>query len=103
MRPEGFRPGYTKTAFGSLWHPASLGNDELSHQVSMSDDNDFLHGAAKIGAFLGTSPRRTYHLLEGKMIPAAKLGNIWTARKSRLVAHLESAENAHLGPTGEAA
>lgn len=68
----------------------------------MPDDSDFLHGAARIGAFLGTDRRRTYHLLEHRMIPAAKMGNIWLARKSRILAQQEAAEDAHLGPAGEA-
>ncbi len=60
-------------------------------------DNDFLHGAAEIAGFLRVSRRRFYYLAERGLIPAAKLGNTWTARKSRLIAHLESAENRNLG------
>lgn len=69
----------------------------------MHDDSDFLHGAAKIGAFLNVPTRRAYYLCEQRLIPAAKLGSLWVARKSRLVSHMEAAENATLASGEEAA
>lgn len=69
----------------------------------MVDHSDFLHGVPEIAAFLGTSRRRCYYLLERRQIPAGKLGNIWTARRSRLIQHMEEAEDATLASGSEAA
>ena len=66
-------------------------------------DSDFMHGAEQIGAFLGVPTRRAHYLLEQRLIPAAKHGRIWTARKSRILAHQEAAENATLASGAEAA
>lgn len=52
-------------------------------------DNDFLHGAAQIGAFLGVSTRRAYYLLESGQLPAAQLGARWVARRSTLTEHID--------------
>ena len=57
-----------------------------------NNDHDFLHGAEEIGAFLGESTRRTYYMLEKRQIPAAKVGRLWLARKSRLLEHLAQQE-----------
>jgi hypothetical protein len=66
-------------------------------------DSDFLHGASQIGAFMGIPTRRAHYMLEQRLLPAAKLGRIWTARKSRIIAHLEAAEDATLATGAEAA
>ena len=58
----------------------------------MPDDSDFLNGATAIGNFLNVAPRRAYYILERGLVPAAKIGNVWTARKSRLIEHHEKRE-----------
>ncbi len=55
-------------------------------------DSDFLDGADAIAAFLGTSRRRAFYLLQKRLIPAAKVGDRWTARKSKLIQHHERLE-----------
>ena len=69
-------------------------------------DNDFLHGAQNIANFLGVPIRRAYYMLENGQIPAARIGDKWSARRSRLLEHYEACEaetlaRAHNG--GEAA
>jgi hypothetical protein len=56
-------------------------------------DCDFLDGADAIAAFLGTTRRRAFYLLQRKLIPAAKIGDRWTARKSKLIQHHERLES----------
>ena len=51
---------------------------------------DLLMGAQAIGRFLGISRRKTYRLVYEKIIPTFKLGGTVAARKSSLVAWLES-------------
>ena len=68
-----------------------------------TEDTDFLHGVNDFSQFLGVSPRRAYYLLERRLIPARKLGNLWTGRKSRILAEQEAAENATLASGEEAA
>ena len=55
---------------------------------------DLLTGAAEIGVFVGADTRRTFYLLEHKLIPAFKIGRIWQARKSRIRAHYAALEEA---------
>ena len=53
---------------------------------------DMLTGAAEIAEFLGCNKRRGFYLLESKQIPAFKLGSIWVARKSSLLAYFDKLE-----------
>lgn len=46
--------------------------------------NDLLHGAERIGEFLGINRRRAFYLLEHGHIPGFKLGKQWCARRSQL-------------------
>jgi hypothetical protein len=48
---------------------------------------DRLNGAAAIAGFIGEPLRRTFHLLEQKLIPAGKQGGRWVASKSALQEH----------------
>jgi hypothetical protein len=57
-----------------------------------SDDtpgSDTLRGVPKISKFIDESERRTYYLLENKLIPAGKLGSTWIASKKKLRARYE--------------
>ena len=67
---------------------ARVNTAEGSSDESLSED--LLDGAERIGAYGGWSPRRTFYLLEKGLIPAFKIGNRWTARKSRLRQHIEA-------------
>jgi hypothetical protein len=57
--------------------------------------DDLLFGAQAIADELGIDVRRTYYLLEQKLIPGTKLGSkkrsAWTASRKRLRAHFETA------------
>ena len=50
----------------------------------MSLKSDRLRGAQRIADFRGDDLRRTYYLLERKIIPAFKEGRIWVASKQAL-------------------
>ena len=54
--------------------------------------DDLLVGAAAIGAFWGCSKRRAFYLCERGNLPAFKVGRIWHARKSTLIAHVRRLE-----------
>ena len=68
-------------------------------------NNDFLHGAKNIANFLEVPIRRAYYMLENGQIPAARIGDKWSARKSRLIEHFEQreAETLARGSNGKAA
>jgi len=51
--------------------------------------DDALYGVKEIAAFIGRSPRRTYHLLYEGRIPAGKEGVLWRASKKALRAHYD--------------
>ena len=53
---------------------------------------DLLDGAKEIAEYTGWPRRRVFYLLENKLLPAFKVGNRWTARKSRLRLHIETLE-----------
>jgi hypothetical protein len=61
--------------------PINPEHDALGHDV--------LRGVPKIAKFIGESERRTYYLLENKLLPAGKQGAAWVASRSRLRAHYE--------------
>ena len=58
----------------------------------MTTDCDFLDGADAIAEFLGTTRRRAFYILQRRMIPAVKIGDRWTARKSKLIEHFDRLE-----------
>ena len=45
---------------------------------------DLLWGAEAIGGAIGVSTRRAFTLLEGRQIPAKKVGGRWVAERSAL-------------------
>jgi hypothetical protein len=58
----------------------------------LSDDQsapaaDNLRGVKKIAEHIGETERRTYYLLEKKLIPAGKLGATWIASRRALAEH----------------
>ena len=59
--------------------------------------DDLLTGVRAIAAWRGEPERRVYHLLERRQIPAFKLGGIWCARKSTLLADIERREREAAG------
>lgn len=56
--------------------------------------DDLLDGAPAIAAFTGFTVRRCYYLCESGLLPAFKIGDKWTARKSTLRRHFEAKEQA---------
>jgi hypothetical protein len=55
-------------------------------------DPDLLRGAAAIAAFLGTTPRRAFHICTTSQIPAFKIGGLWHARRTTLQAFFAERE-----------
>jgi hypothetical protein len=49
--------------------------------------SDKLSGVAAISEFIDEPKRRTYYLLEQRLLPAGKLGNTWIASKATLLRH----------------
>ena len=49
--------------------------------------DDLLSGVNAIAEFIGESRRRTYYLLEGRRLPAGKLGDRWIASRRVLRRH----------------
>jgi hypothetical protein len=64
--------------------------DKLTNSEPLCDD--LLDGADEIARFTGWPRRRVFYLLERKLIPGFKVGNRWTARKSRLRRYFEELE-----------
>lgn len=59
----------------------------------MQDLTDhLLHGAAEIAAFLNTSTRRVYHLVDKGTIPVFHLGGLLCCRRSTVVRYIEELE-----------
>jgi hypothetical protein len=48
---------------------------------------DLLRGAEEIAEFIGRDVRATYYLLQQKLLPAIKEGDVWVTTKSRLRRH----------------
>jgi hypothetical protein len=48
---------------------------------------DLLRGVKPIACFIDESERRTYYLLENKLLPAGKQGAIWVASRRALREH----------------
>ena len=56
----------------------------------MNDLNDdLLKGVSAIAKWRGDNERRTYYLLEKKLIPGFKIGSVWHARKSTMLTDIE--------------
>ena len=49
--------------------------------------NDLIRGAKAISKFIHEDERKTYYLLEKRLIPAGKEGAIWIASRRALRAH----------------
>ncbi len=49
---------------------------------------DLMRGVGAIAAFLGMTPRQTYHILTQGHLPAFKMGDVWCCRKSTIRAHV---------------
>ena len=62
----------------------------MTDKTTLSDD--VLTGAAEIAAHLGCSERRSYYMLERRIIPGFKLGRIWHMRRSTYLAFIEERE-----------
>jgi hypothetical protein len=69
---------------------------EGKDNAALSDD--LLDGAERIAEYTGWPRRRVFYLLEKGLIPAFKIGNRWTARKSRLRQHIEELEDGRRAP-----
>lgn len=54
--------------------------------------DDLLYGEPAISSFLGLRRSKAFALLRRGKLPAFKLGGIWTARRSTLLAHIERLE-----------
>ena len=70
---------------------ARANRDDRSDDEALSED--LLDGAERIAEYTGWPTRRVFYLLEKGLIPAFKIGNRWTARKSRLRRHIEDLED----------
>jgi hypothetical protein len=59
-----------------------------------NEENEFeiLRGAPAIARAIGETERRTYGLLEARILPAQKEGRIWVTTRTRLRRHY-SGEN----------
>jgi len=51
--------------------------------------SDLLSGVRAIAVEIGEPERRTYYLLENKLIPAGKLGSVWVASRAKLRRHFD--------------
>jgi hypothetical protein len=69
--------------------------EDSSNNEALSED--LLDGAERIADYTGWPTRRVFYLLEKGLIPAFKIGNRWTARKSRLRRHIEDLEDTGRG------
>ena len=65
--------------------------DGLVTQSTLADD--LLRGQPQISEFLGIPKRKVYYMLETGQVPAFKLGALWHARKSTLLAHIARLES----------
>lgn len=53
---------------------------------------DLMRGVEAIAVFLDLTQRQTNHLLQCGQLPAFKMGGIWHARKSTILAHIAAKE-----------
>jgi hypothetical protein len=59
--------------------------------------SDIVRGISAISRFIGEDERRTFHLLENKLIPAGKIGNSWYASKNKLREHYSRVTAGNVG------
>ena len=64
--------------------------------INLADD--MLKGAKAIGEHIDEDKRRTFYLLERRLIPAFKIGALWHMRKSSYRRHIEQLEQAAMAP-----
>jgi len=57
---------------------------------SVTLSEDLLWGVEAIAAEIGKTSRQTFHLIETKQIPAAKIGGRIVASRAKLRAHFEA-------------
>ena len=62
----------------------------MSANIEIADD--LIEGAVRIGQEVGFTPRRTFNLLERKLMPGFKIGGKWYARRSTLRNSLQRLE-----------
>ena len=53
---------------------------------------DLMRGVGAIAAFLDWTQSQTFHALQSGQLPAFKLGRVWHARKSTILAHIAAQE-----------
>jgi hypothetical protein len=46
---------------------------------------ELVWGAEAIAGLIGSTPRKTFHMLEKGLIPAKKVGNRWVAERGKLL------------------
>jgi hypothetical protein len=66
-----------------------MSDDTATPGADASLADDLLRGVKEIAAFIGEPPRRTFYLLEKKLIPAGKVGANYIASKRTLRTHYE--------------
>ncbi len=70
------------------------------YEIELADD--LLEGADEIAAFMGWNRRRVFYAAERKLIPIFRIGNRLSARKSKLLQHVEDLEKAERDGGGDA-
>ena len=66
-------------------HDAVLAHAEATDSVAA----DLLRGVRPIAQEIGETTRRTYYLLENRLIPAGKQGSLWVASRRTLREHYD--------------
>jgi hypothetical protein len=62
-----------------------MSNDKAGRSIP----EDKIRGVSAISKFIGEDERRTYYLLDRRIIPAGKEGSSWIASKAALTAHYD--------------
>lgn len=63
---------------------ATLRSENEKLKAEMAAELDVLWGVGEISTFIKRTKRQTYYLLEHGMIPARKVGGLWTSSKRGL-------------------
>jgi hypothetical protein len=63
----------------------------MPRKSTIDAELDVVWGAAEIGRVINITPRRAFYLLEEGKIPARKIGKLWSARRSTLIAFFDGA------------
>jgi hypothetical protein len=74
--------------------PSTVAEAAIAPNTAATIADDMLEGAEAIAAFLGLTRRQVFNLVRERRLPFFKLGQKIFARKSTLVAHLASLEEA---------